>query len=534
MKTFIGRFFGALASVIGTLSKRFLNYRHRDADSGVETNSSVKEIIKGEGLTKSEKQLARLADHSFLDLWAYPNPYIDKVVGGQGKELCDLLVVCGNDVIIFSDKEVEWPDGSDEDLAWSRWYRRAIKKSVDQVNGAARWISRFPSRIFLDKQCKLRLPIELPSPSDIRLHGIVVARGAGRASRKRFGGGTGSLVVNGQATTKAKPGQPPFPILNVGDINPGGMFVHVLDDGSLEFALKELDTISDFADYLLMKEELVRSGNLHAAEGEEDLIAYYVTHMITPDEHGFPHPQTNAPLGPGDKIQFERVFSELIRHPQYVAKNIADQPSYIWDKLIRVFTGNMMAGTTVTQDDQDFDLSAHEVAIRFLARETRFRRRLLGEGILEALKRGRSEDRYTRGFMPAPGRESEETAYFFLTLKPPRVESGISYERYRKVRIAMLETYAYAFLERNRNLPRIIGIGTEPAMDEGEAQGSSEDMIMAEQTEWTAQLLQDLNEQKQQFGIMLEGNYSEKSAGGHEWPDAMTTTPTESDPSEGV
>jgi hypothetical protein len=48
-------------------------------------------IIRSTGLTTSEQYLAKLADKTFLNLWSYPNLYRD-----VGKELCDLLVVCGN------------------------------------------------------------------------------------------------------------------------------------------------------------------------------------------------------------------------------------------------------------------------------------------------------------------------------------------------------------------------------------------------------------------------------------------------------
>jgi hypothetical protein len=70
----------------------------------------MKKIVRGSGTTPSEKYLAKLADKTFLNLWSYPNLFIDKMEGGTsvGKELCDLLVVCGDDIIIFSDKSIEW------------------------------------------------------------------------------------------------------------------------------------------------------------------------------------------------------------------------------------------------------------------------------------------------------------------------------------------------------------------------------------------------------------------------------------------
>jgi hypothetical protein len=253
-------------------------------------------VIKGEGVTDSERHLASLAEHTFLDLWSYPNLHIDKMSGGQGKELCDLLVVCGNQVIVFSDKNVRWPKG-DLDIAWARWYKRAVQSSVNQVNGAARWLSKFPERVFLDPSCQQRLPINLPPAEEMRLHGIVVARGAGEACRAFYEGGTGSLVVMGADQKAENRDRVPFAPFCVGDVNPDGMFVHVLDDGSLDIVLRELDTITDLTDYLSKKEELIRANLLGSAHGEEDLVAHYVTHMISEHEHGFPDPDLR-PLTP--------------------------------------------------------------------------------------------------------------------------------------------------------------------------------------------------------------------------------------------
>ncbi|MDE0307012.1 MAG: hypothetical protein OXI87_19340 [Albidovulum sp.] len=65
-------------------------------------------VTKAEGVTPSERYLAGLAENSFLNLWSYPNPFRDQKKGikGDGKEICDLLVVCGAFIIIFSEKTV--------------------------------------------------------------------------------------------------------------------------------------------------------------------------------------------------------------------------------------------------------------------------------------------------------------------------------------------------------------------------------------------------------------------------------------------
>ncbi|MDE0698757.1 MAG: hypothetical protein OXH76_23300, partial [Boseongicola sp.] len=109
-------------------------------------------VIKSEGGTASERRLAKLAERSFLNLWSYPNPYRDQRQGGtgngDGKELCDLLVVCGEHVIIFSEKTVGWP-GGDIETAWCRWARKALRDSARPTNCAERWLSQFPRRLSL-------------------------------------------------------------------------------------------------------------------------------------------------------------------------------------------------------------------------------------------------------------------------------------------------------------------------------------------------------------------------------------------------
>jgi len=41
---------------------------------------------------------------------------------GDGKELCDLLVVFEKHILIFSDKDCRFNDAVDLKLAWSRWF----------------------------------------------------------------------------------------------------------------------------------------------------------------------------------------------------------------------------------------------------------------------------------------------------------------------------------------------------------------------------------------------------------------------------
>lgn len=90
------------------------------------------------GVTYSERYLNHLAQRSFLSLWSYPNLYTDDGVRngkGDGKELCDLMVVFDNHIIIFSDKHCAFPNHPSIDVSWERWFKRAVLKSSRQLFG---------------------------------------------------------------------------------------------------------------------------------------------------------------------------------------------------------------------------------------------------------------------------------------------------------------------------------------------------------------------------------------------------------------
>lgn len=115
----------------------------------------------------SEEHLHALARHAFLHLWSYPNLYHREATENPrhvGKELCDLLVVFGSHVIIFSDKHCQLDPAHEPSLSWKRWYKRAILKSALQVTGAERWLARNDTPMFLDPACRIRSPFDCLRP----------------------------------------------------------------------------------------------------------------------------------------------------------------------------------------------------------------------------------------------------------------------------------------------------------------------------------------------------------------------------------
>jgi hypothetical protein len=236
-------------------------------------------VPRGEGITEAERYLQRLCERSFLKLWSYPGVYRDKGVGqlNEGKELCDLLVVFGDDIVVFADKHCAFPDSGDLSQDWSRWFRRAVMGNATQIWGAERWLLDHQDRLYLDRACTSPFPITLPPRERARLHRVVVAHGVSERCREVHGG-TGTLMISTAIVGEDHYGYPGRPVLPfaVGDLDPARGYVHVLDDQALDVVLGALDTVSDFVAYLKRKEKLLRSGRLVAAPGEDDLLAVYL------------------------------------------------------------------------------------------------------------------------------------------------------------------------------------------------------------------------------------------------------------------
>ncbi len=301
----------------------------------------------------------------------------------------------------------------------------------------------------------------------------------------------------------------------IGDVDPSGPFVHVLDDATLDIVMGELDTISDFTDYLQKKEAFVRSGKLLVAGGEEDLLAYYMLHMNAKGEHDFAKPDGSA-FTEYDGVSLQTGWHEhMSSNPQYLAKKAADEISYFWDRLTERFTTNLLNGTTIVPAGHDSSIANMERGVRHMALADRFKRRILSQAIADAIAKGGSAPRFTRAMLPGPTDIDRDTGYFFMMLAVPDFQLDGGYEQYRKVRTNMLETYALTFLQRNQNLKRVVGIATEPP---SASSGSSEDLLVVEAPEWTPQILNDLEDKRQAFNIAQEGQYQEYSVQTDEYP----------------
>jgi len=206
-----------------TLARRNLTF------NVVNRNRNVTQAVND-----SEQWVYEICRKSFLSIWSYVNPQ----GRNPSKELCDILVVCDPHVLVISVKKVRLSDSGDVSVDMDRWTRKAIDASIRQIRGAVRWLDS--SEQVVQKNGTPGLP--LPSVSRRIYHRIAVAFGAQNKVPI-----TPYLVRDGS----------PY---------------HVLDEHSFYLLVRQLDTISDFVEYLAAKEALLCQAGVIINGGEENLL----------------------------------------------------------------------------------------------------------------------------------------------------------------------------------------------------------------------------------------------------------------------
>ncbi len=413
------------------------------------------------GSTASERYLNQLARRSFLSLWSYSNLHTDegrRNGRGDGKELCDLVVVFGRHVLLFSDKSCRFPAHQDINVAWARWFRKAVQKSARQLLGAENWLRRHPSRVFTDKECETPLALPLPSNDEVIFHRIAVTSGAHKACKDFFAGGSSGSPLIDTTLIGDRHLDAPF---RIGHIVSKDQFVHVLDELTLEIVLRELDTISDLVDYLQHKEALLSRPGLDVlAMGEEELVAIYLKTFDENNRHHFPV----VPDGVETLFIEEDHWNKLRNDPRYLAKKNADKVSYVWDQLIEEFIadGKDESGRS--------DLLNIESALRQLASENRLTRRYLAQTLYDAAhKKVREGQRYVRLTATA----DKKRVYVFLIVPQPKF---LNFGEYQQARQAMLIAHCKVAKLLAPGALRVVGIAMEPAR----SKNRSEDFALLE------------------------------------------------------
>jgi hypothetical protein len=311
----------------------------------------------------AEAYLTRLAERTFLKLWSYSNPF-----RAPGKEIVDLIVVFGDDVILFSDKASAYR-ASTPLLAWQRWYQRTISESIKQLAGAVRVLSDPNAAIYVDDRASQAFPFALPALGRRRLHLIAVAHTKVEPSRvqERWSDLAFDSAVAGPNT--------PF---KIGPLHVKEHLVHLIEGTTLETLLTELDTIADFVGYLDRRATAIR-GCERLAFRELDLLALSLQARDANGWSAIPLPQSNA-----DHESFvpAGLWAEY-RTSDRARRSRINRPSYTIDRLIEHFHQEYINGRFFGVSLPSF--ASHEQALRSMATESRFGRRIIATEMYEIL-----------------------------------------------------------------------------------------------------------------------------------------------------
>lgn len=328
----------------------------------------------------AERLVHDLALKTFITDWCYLNPMLP-----SGKELCDLLVVFDEIAIIWQIKDLKLDEHG-------RYRKSEVEKNLRQLSGARR-------ELF-----ELRTPIELQNPR----------RGTGQFDPTGIKEICLISVLLGE-------GEELFSFIEyVKDYA-----VHIFDRDFTQIILNELDTISDFVNYLKAKEDLVGTRKqIILVGGEQELLAFYLMNS-----------RSFARLDEATMIVIdEGSWQNLQNDQKYKAKKEQDKISYGWDSIInRAHEGS----------------SRYEIIARELARPNRFKRRYLSKVYFEAALQAHNDNKYDlfRRMLLA-----DDVTYCFLFQDDPEP---------REHRKAMLQAICLIARGMHRQNRKVLGIATE-------------------------------------------------------------------------
>ena len=309
-------------------------------------------------MTKSEKFVAALCEMSFLPFWSFPSP-----IGKKGNELCDLLVVCQNIIIIFSVKDIAPSKHEDETVVYKRWVKKAITESISQIFGAEKYLSKVDTVSLKNSTYTITLP-----PKEERIiHRVAIALG----SKDYY----------------------PLPM---GHFEEG--YVNVFDEKSTTILLKELDTITDFTNYLIAKQKFSENNTI-LLPNETDFLAFYI--------------QTGLSIDTDKDIVLvgDNLWDEYVESDEYKKWKTDIEVSYVWDIMIQSFFLNNVRPDITNQKRSDL-----EKAIRLINLESRINRLELGIVLENAIKTS------IKARMLKPLKNSQHT-YVFMPLNDKNWES---------------------------------------------------------------------------------------------------------------
>lgn len=330
---------------------------------------------------RAEDALKEIAHRSFLREWCYSNPRWP-----DGKEICDLLVAFDENLLLFQVKDVAFT-GDDE-----RYVREAIDKPVAQALGAERLLRLKGETPPIESATGFRDVIRMSAFRNV--HNIVVTLGESEISLPSL-----QLIRE--------------------------KLVHVFDR-DINLIMNELDTISDFTDFIRAKEKLaLRERPIHVVGNDIDFLADYLYYG-----RSFDH------LSSTDHVIYDTgIFQEVTNKPEFKQRKLAEKQSYLWDHFVDL-------GSTAIEED-------YRRVSKEMSRLTRLERRMAVEAFLDAADvSATSANGFNRYYY-----EKGSSLAFVFAFAPKSVS--------REVRKEKLKVACFIARDRLSHVKKVLGISTE-------------------------------------------------------------------------
>lgn len=340
--------------------------------------------------SRSESYLFQLAERAFLKPWAILGPAYK-----AGKEISDLVIPFGDDVIILSDKACDFDIGKGLELAWSRWARAATTESVKQLKGAMRRLEMPDTKVFVDPGAREPLAFPLAPAHRRRYHLVGIARPSKNPVELPAG-------WSGLRYDDAAVGQP----FTLGPLFVRDQFLHLFDGKTMDLLLDRLDTAPDFIAYLSARGAALRTGGFRFFE--PDLLAHATLNWM--QGRGY---RVDGP-GPALSLEIEGLWATFAGSDRDLATAEKNQPSRFIDVTIGDFHREYLAAQATPQGHPDGP--NHEGAMRILAQESRFSRRMIVSTLIDLLE---EPNQKTAWGMTLESPSNAGVRYMLMTFPPP-------------------------------------------------------------------------------------------------------------------
>ncbi len=395
----------------------------------------------------SESFLKGLADRTFLSLWAIPNTFY-----APGKELTDLIVPFGKDIIIISDKASRFAFDKPLEVAWRRWYKATVLDGMRQLRTAMQRIERAPDTVFTDGRARLPIPHDLGPIADKRIHLVAIARPD--TDPEIVPASWPGLEYTSGASLK------PF---EIGPLEISGQVLHLFDGPTIDLLLEHLDTAPDFLAYLKGRALRLAQTDEHRFAEKDLLAAALIGWEAEPP--GLPSVPPLETIVPG-------LWEMYASSETPSRRRTMDGPSGVIDRLIAIHHGEFAAGRAL-YDAPSFQ--QHEFAMRLLAAESRFARRIIAHELRDILG---EEDQSTFWVSTVPSPTMPTLRYVWLI--HPDAPDGISNEIADATIRALLIDYILA-IQGQFEQTLVLGI----ALPNGRGKDTSIIMAVHDKSNWT-------------------------------------------------